>query len=170
MSKENVYIGKLVLLGTATQQSGGRTYSVIELENSNGQIITLKDVFVDTSMTSYLNIGEVVELHTTKVSLIFGLLGGTHIYAIRTAKRNLIVEVPSAIKFSVVLNCIVGTIFLFTGIGIIFTVYLYIRAAMKQSQKNRLLATQATTVDLNNFFNNQHSNPSVNNDENQVQY
>lgn len=127
-------IGTIQMMGNAKTTQQAKSYSVIEIEDKQGKIITLQDITVGNMLDNYLSLGNAVELKLVKAKIFSKLWGAaSYIYGVKQNGKDVVGFVPAAFSTKRNINIIIGLLCFAGGITIPFGIY-FIWKAFKQTR------------------------------------
>ncbi len=130
--------GVVTLLGNAIATNQAKNYTVIEIQEKNGEITTLQNVAISTTLDNYLNTGDEAELYLVKFynKERYPL----YIYGIKKEGRRVNGFIPSAFSKQKNGLILIGVIMLGFIITIPIGLYLFWLASKKSSVINKMKA------------------------------
>lgn len=132
--------GVITLLGNAIVTRQAKNYTLIEIKEKSGNITSLQNVAISTTLDNYLGVGEEVELHLVKFynKASYPL----YVYGIKAKDRGLNGFIPAAFSNQKNGMILIGVIMLGFVITIPVSLYLFWLA----SKKSGLIKTMKAEV------------------------
>lgn len=126
--------GTIKMLGNSTVTKQAQNYSIIEIEDANGNNITLQNVTVGNLLDNYLRDSKELEVKLVKAKVFSKFYGDAlYVYGVRREGASTVGSIPSTFSFKRNFSLFLGLACIVGGITIPLGIY-FLWRAFKQTK------------------------------------
>lgn len=126
--------GKIKMLGNSIVTRQAQNYSIIEIEDADGKMLTLQNVAVGNLLDNYLRGGEALEIKLVKAKIFSKHFGdAVYVYGVRREGGAIVGSIPSNFSFKRNFSLFLGLLCLAGGVTIPLGIY-FLWRAFKQTK------------------------------------